>query len=139
MKKSLWARKLVAAFIVPLICLIHTNGWSQTFRYTTPEALKELIEKKDDDILIVDTQPKGAYKHGHIKGAINFPWAMEISSPGDLPEDKTLILYCDCPNEEDSLDMGKQLQKWDLINVKILKGGWSQWRKLGYPAEKSDD
>ncbi len=139
MKKSLRIRKLTAAFIVLWICLIHANGWAQTFRSITPGVLKELIEKKDENVLIVDTQPKAAYKLGHIKGAINFPWAMEISGPGDLPDDKTLILYCDCPNEEDSIDVAKQLQKWDLINVKILKGGWSQWRTSGYPVEKSED
>jgi rhodanese-related sulfurtransferase len=139
MRKTPWVTKVIAASLVSLIGLTYINGWAQTFRPITPEALKELIEKKDDNILVVDTQPKVAYKLFHIKGAINFPWAMEISSPGNLPDDKTLVLYCDCPNEEDSLDVAKQLQKWDLINVKILKGGLSQWLKLGYPVEKSDE
>jgi 3-mercaptopyruvate sulfurtransferase SseA len=97
------------------------------------------MKKGDNTVLVVDTQPRGAYKLGHIKGAINFPWTMEIVSPGDLPRKKTLVLYCDCAHEEDSTDVAKQLEKWDYIDVKILKGGWSQWQKLGYPIEKSSE
>ena len=140
MKKSLWVTKAALALvIISLLYQPYTNLWAQTSQYITPEDLKDLMEKKDDSILIVDTQPKIAYKLGHIKGAINFPWAMEIRSSGDLPDDKILILYCDCPNEEDSIDVAKQLQKWDFLNIKILKGGWSQWRKLGYPVGKGEE
>jgi rhodanese-related sulfurtransferase len=85
----------------------------------------------------VDVQPKGAYDLGHIKGAINFPWASNLKSPGDLPRDPTLILYCDCTHEEDSLDVATQLkEKWGYTNIKILEGGWSKWQKVGYPTEK---
>ena len=136
MKKSVWVTKIIVIFIVPLICLIYTNGRAQDIRYITPEALKELIEKKDDNILVVDTQPKAAYKIGHIKGAINSPWTPEMMRAVDLPRDKILVLYCDCGNEEDSIDMAKQLlRKWEYVYVRVLKGGWSQWQKLGYPIE----
>ena len=113
--------------------------YAQDFPYISPEELNDLLKKGDNSILVVDTQPKGAYNLGHIKGAINFPWAMEIVSPGDLPRNKTLILYCDCAHEEDSTDVARQLEKWDYIDVKILKGGWSGWQKLGYPTEKTSD
>ena len=103
-----------------------------------PEELKKLIETGDQSILIVDTQPKGAYDLGHIKGAINFPWASNLKSHGNLPKDKTLILYCDCAHEEDSTDVATQLyEKWGYTNVKLLEGGWSKWMTLGYPMEKN--
>lgn len=139
MKKSFWVAKVIAVLIVSSIWPIYSNAWAQEIRYITPEALMELIEKKDDTILIVDTQPKAAYKIGHIKGAISFPWAPEIKSP-DLPQDRILVLYCDCTHEEDSTDLAKQLlRKWEYVYVRVLKGGWSQWQKLGYPIEKSSD
>jgi 3-mercaptopyruvate sulfurtransferase SseA len=127
---------MIFCFIVWVAC--HCV-WAQDFPYISPEELNDLMEKGDNSILVVDTQPGGAYKLGHIKGAINFPWAMEIISPGDLPRKKTLVLDCDCTHEEDSTDVAKQLEKWDYIDVKILKGGWSQWKKLGYPTEKNSD
>ena len=137
MRKSVWIAKVI---IFLSIWLMGINGWAQEIRYITPEALKELIEKDDDTILIVDTQPKAAYKIGHIKGAINFPWAPEIKSPADFPWDRILVLYCDCANEEDSIDMAKQLlRNWEYVYVRVLKGGWFQWQKLGYPIEKSSE
>ena len=139
MKKSLGIARVAGIVVVPLIWLVCINAWAQETRYITPEALKELIDKKDDTILMVDTQPKAAYKIGHIQGAINFPWTPEIKSP-DLPRDRILVLYCDCTHEEDSIDMAKQLlRNWEYVYVRVLKGGWSQWQKLGYPIEKSGE
>jgi len=122
-----------------------------------PGELKKLIESNDPTILVVDTQPKGAYDLGHIKGAVNFPWALDIKSPGNLPRDKMLILYCDCAHAEDSpnltiqltnkeescapgddsIDVAQQLMdKFDYKNIKVLEGGWSKWQQLGYPIDK---
>jgi len=105
----------------------------------TPEELKKLIETRAD-IVIVDNQPKLAYDMGHIKGAINFPWATEIKEEDtfQLPLDKQLILYCACAHEEDSTDVATRLIKnFGYKNIKLLEGGWSKWLKLGYPIEKS--
>ena len=101
-----------------------------------PDELKRMIESKAN-IVVVDTQPKGAYEIGHIKGAISFPWVPDIKSPGNLPYNKTLILYCDCPHEEDSIDVANQLtEKFGHRDIKILEGGWLGWQKLAYPIEK---
>ena len=103
-----------------------------------PDELKKLIESGDQSIVIVDVQPKGAYDMGHVKGAINFPWAPTLKSNGDLPKDKTLILYCDCAHEEDSTDVATQLKEnYGYMNIKLLDGGWSKWREGGYPMEKN--
>jgi len=103
-----------------------------------PEELKRMIESVDSSFLVVDVQPKGAYDMGHIRGAANFPWNPEIKGPVNLPQGKLLVLYCDCGHEEDSIDAARQLmENWEYMDIKILEGGWSQWRKLGYPIEKS--
>lgn len=102
----------------------------------TVEELKKLMDD-GADIVVVDTLYPYWYKRGHIKGAINFPWAETIKEPTILPRNKLLALYCDCECEETSADVGEQLIKdWGYTNVKVLKGGWVQWVKLGYPTEK---
>ena len=99
--------------------------------------LKKMIESKKTDFLVVDVQPKGVYDISHIRGAINFPWADDIKSPGPLPKDKMLIFYCDCTHEEDSTNTATQMkQKFNYANVRVLKGGWTGWQKLGYPVDK---
>ena len=108
------------------------------FQHISSEELKKLIESKVD-ILVVDAQPKGAYEIGHIKGAVNLPWAREIKGPVKLPKNKLLVIYCDCTHEEDSTDLATQLIEkfgYKSNNIKLLTGGWSGWLKLGYPTEK---
>jgi len=65
-KKSLWIITVIAALLIPIICFIVTVGRAENVRFITLEALKELIEKKDANFLIVDTQPKAAYKLDQI-------------------------------------------------------------------------
>jgi len=130
---------MVLGFLVGFLTVLSMNSSAQQgpgVPRISPEELKHLIETKAA-VVIVDTQPKGAYEIGHIKGAINFPWAMDIKSPDKLPKGKTLVLYCDCTHEEDSIDTATQLMtKFGYTNVKVLEGGWSKWQSLGYPTEK---
>ncbi len=137
--KRLGGRSLLAC-IVWLAALFGMAGQdllAEEFAKVKAEVLKQWIENGDNTILVVDVQPPGVYKQGHIKGAVNFPWAPDFKSPGGLPRDKTLILYCDCPHEEDSQDAAVQLsEKWGYGNIKLLERGWSNWVKMGYPTEK---
>jgi rhodanese-related sulfurtransferase len=114
-------------------------AWAGEFPYVSFEELTHLIQEKGREIVVVDTQPARAYELGHIKGAINLPWDMDLKSPPDLPYDKTLILYCDCPAEEDSIDVAEQLrEKWAYEKIKILKGSWSKWKESGLPIERKE-
>jgi hydroxyacylglutathione hydrolase len=125
--------------ILPITLAVSVHlASSAELQHISADELKKLIEGKAA-MLVVDTQPKGAYEIGHIKGAINLPWAKEIKGPVKLPKNKPLILYCDCTHEEDSTDAATQLiEKFGYKNseIKILTGGWSGWLKLGYPTEK---
>ena len=129
---GLWLMLISAVTTVTVVLALAAE-----VQHVKPEELKKLLESKDTGIVIVDTQPKGAYDLGHIKGAINFPWEMELKSPGKLPKNKTLILYCDCAHEEDSTDVANQLmKKWGYTDLKLLEGGWSKWQQRGYPIDK---
>lgn len=136
-------KKLKAFIYIPLIlfsfigALTSLAAFASEIPQIQPEELKRMIESGDASFLVVDVQPKGAYDLGHINGAVNFPWDKEIKGPVNLPQSKVLILYCDCGHEEDSIDTAKQLmENWEYMDVKILEGGWSKWKRLGYPIEK---
>ena len=132
-------RKGAAVFLLGFLLMGITPGTvsAKEFEYISLERLRQLVERGDQSILVVDTQPRRVYEMGHIKGAVNLPWAMDLQTPGNLPKDKILILYCDCQEEEDSIDMARQLkEKWNYERIKLLKGGWSRWKGLGYPVDK---
>jgi hydroxyacylglutathione hydrolase len=125
---------ILATTLAIFIC----SASSAEFQHISAEELKNLIESKSN-ILVVDVQPKVAYEAGHIKGAINFPWAKEISGPVKLPRNTSLVIYCDCTHEEDSIDVATQLIEefgYGSNNIKVLTGGWSGWVKLGYAIDK---
>jgi rhodanese-related sulfurtransferase len=128
---------LVSGFLTLLFVFTAISAFAADIKQINADEVKKLIESKRTDFVIVDTQPKSAFDLGHIKGAINFPWAQDLKSPGKLPKNKMLILYCDCAHEEDSTDTATQLmEKWGYTNVRILEGGWANWQKAGHPIEK---
>ena len=142
MKESIKHAVLLLALFLSILLVIFavsiSLASSAAVQHISAEELKKLIESKGN-ILIVDVQPKVAYEMGHIKGAINFPWAKEIKGMIKLPKNKPLIFYCDCTHEEDSIDVATQLIErfgYDSNNIKVLTGGWSGWAKLGYATEK---
>jgi rhodanese-related sulfurtransferase len=124
---------LILAGMMPSTAIVYAQDVAQI----SPDELKNMIESKKNDFLVVDVQPKVVYDTGHIKGAVSFPWAANIRRAASLPKDKMLVLYCDCTHEEDSTSTATQLkEKFGYTNVRVLKGGWSGWLKLGYPIEK---
>jgi 3-mercaptopyruvate sulfurtransferase SseA len=97
-----------------------------------PADVLKLMRDKDVKFALVDTQPVDGYAEGHIPGAINYPWAMQIKTfPIPLPRDKTLIFYGSCPN--DTSDTVKKLAQFGYFDVKIMDGGWYKWLELKYP------
>ena len=111
------------------------EGYVFAADYMSTEELKRLIDAGSEDIVIVDTSAELIYEEEHIPGAVNLPWAHQLTLPVDLPRDKTLVLYCACVGEEDSLDMAQKLSFTGFVNVKVLEGGWFRWLELSYPTE----
>jgi rhodanese-related sulfurtransferase len=127
---------LIPGFLAAALAVTIFSVWAGEIPRIKPEELNKMIESKAD-IVVVDNQPQTEYNKAHIPGAVNLPWAMEIEGPGDLPRDKPLILYCGCAHEEDSASVADQLiENFGYEQIKLLKGGLSQWQKLGYPIEK---
>jgi len=63
--------------------------------YKIPEQdLKDRVEANDNTMLIVDIRKAEDYAKGHIKGAVNVPFAKVNEYLDKLPADKELIVYC---------------------------------------------
>jgi len=104
----------------------------------TPADVLKLMQQKDANIVLVDTQPTSGFADTHIPGAISYPWVMRIAKfPISLPRDKTLIFYGSCPN--DTGDTVKQLAEYGYFNVKIMDGGLYKWEALKYPVVRGAD
>lgn len=106
--------------------------------FISPADVKKMIDNHDTSFVLVDTQPEEAFAEGHVPGAINYPWVPQVKPPIPLPRNKTLILYCPCQHDEDSIDMYKKLSQFGYLNTKILEGGWYKWVALKYPVDGTD-
>ena len=57
-------------------------------------ALKQMIDAKPSDYVLVDVRDAAEFKEGHIPTAINIPAETFASGAGVLPKEKKIIVYC---------------------------------------------
>ena len=101
----------------------------------TPWALKSVIEKTPEHVLILDVRPADMFAAEHIKGAKNIPLPELVAHFATLPKDKTIVTYCGdltcglAPKA--ALELAQKGFK-----VMELVGGIDVWSKKGFPVEK---
>jgi rhodanese-related sulfurtransferase len=114
---------------------VFVENYVFTPKFIAAEELKKLLEAKSKDFVIVDTAAPLLFEEHHVPGAVNFPYGPTLPQPITLPRDKTLVVYCACNAEEESIDTAKKLAEYGYQNVKVLKGGWFNWVNSGYQIE----
>jgi rhodanese-related sulfurtransferase len=93
-------------------------------QYLPPEKLKELVDKPDSSMWIIDVRPASAYQKGHIPTAKSFPSSTILTRLGELPKDQYLILYCETGVRAHRVM--KQLEKQGYTRLMVW-GGVSRW------------
>ena len=101
----------------------------------TPWALKALVEKTPEQVLILDVRPADMFAAEHIKGAKNIPLADLVSKLATLPKDKTIVTYCGDLTCGLAPKAALQLAQKGF-KVMELVGGIDVWSKKGFPVEK---
>ncbi|MDO8893252.1 MAG: rhodanese-like domain-containing protein [Sulfurimicrobium sp.] len=92
--------------------------------------LPEQIPAEDwKKILVIDTRDAGQYNKAHIPGAINIDWRQVLGRRAELPTDKMVLLYCNAGTL--SSQAGLALRVAGLDNVRILQGGFNEWKAKG--------
>lgn len=104
--------------------------------------LEETKEKLDQGgVTFVDAREAGDYEQKHIKGALSLPVAhFELYYPKLkklLPKDAEIVVYCAGEECGASLHLAEELIGLQYKNIQVFLGGWVEWNKAGYPAEKS--
>jgi rhodanese-related sulfurtransferase len=115
------------------------EGYVYVPDFMSPQDLLKHIDEHSSDIVIVDTAAPPIWEDEHIPGAVNLPYAKNITPPLPLPREKTLVLYCACKDDEDATEVARQLSLIGYRKVKVLKGGWFKWLDLKYKTVSKDD
>jgi rhodanese-related sulfurtransferase len=108
----------------------------------TAEELKSKVTA-NDPVVILDVRGSESYANStsRIKGAIHvnvrkLRYRLDFAPLKDIPRDRQLVTYCACPSDEASIHAAQILQEGGFKNVKVLKGGWSEWQKARGPVEQ---
>lgn len=102
-----------------------------TRKLGAPE-LKQMIDSKSADYVLVDVRDTAEFSDGHIPTAINIPAETFASGAGDLPKDKKIIVYCNTGSR--SYLAYRKLMGLSYTN--IYQTLMADWREAGLSAEK---
>jgi rhodanese-related sulfurtransferase len=100
--------------------------------YQAPRVAPAAVAERKD-VVFVDTRSRAAYDQEHIAGAVSVPNSALDRSAQGLPKDKTLVLYCTCPEEHGALAGAAKLHdRYGYKKLAVLEGGLDAWREAGY-------
>jgi rhodanese-related sulfurtransferase len=86
---------------------------------------------KDDwkKFFVIDARDKDQFAKEHIPGAVNIEWRRALAERSRIPKDKPVLLYCNSGTL--SAQAGFALRVAGYENVRILQGGYAEWKAKG--------
>jgi rhodanese-related sulfurtransferase len=99
--------------------------------------LDQALELYQKGTVFVDAREPEYYQEGHIKGAWNIPFFLELVFKLDSLQgkDAPLVIYCSGDECGSSEDLADELQVEGFSNLLVFKGGWTAWNTGGHPIE----
>lgn len=81
------------------------------------------------NMVLIDTRDAAQYGKEHIPGALNIEWRHVLAQSHRIPKDKTVLLYCNTGTLSAQAGFALRVAGWE--NVRILQGGFEEWRAKG--------
>ncbi len=101
-----------------------------------PEELKRQLDA-GEPVFIVDLR----HPLELVPDPFTLPGALHVSPEAlaervqEIPRDRDIVLYCTCPNEATAAKTALTLHKLGFERVRPLRGGFDEWKRLGYPLD----
>jgi membrane protein DedA with SNARE-associated domain/rhodanese-related sulfurtransferase len=70
-----------------------------------------------------------------LPGALHFSPEALAARIHEIPRDRDIVLYCTCPSEATAAKTAMTLHKLGIDRVRPLRGGYDEWKRLGYPLD----
>ena len=80
-------------------------------------------------MMIIDARDAAQYAKEHIPGAINMEWRQVMAKSADIPKNKPVLIYCNTGILSAQAGFALRVSGWE--NVRILQGGFSEWKSKG--------
>ncbi len=103
---------------------------------TAPEVKAQMAAK--NKVTIIDVRSLKEYKYNHVPGAINIPGPGLKTLTRRLPKDKStpIIVYAGGDRFSPADSAFNTLLKMGYTNLKLFRGGMSEWLDNHYPVHK---
>jgi membrane protein DedA with SNARE-associated domain/rhodanese-related sulfurtransferase len=101
-----------------------------------PIKLKEMMDA-GQEVYIVDLR----HPLELVPDPFTLPGAHHLSPDSlaarsaEIPQDRDIVLYCTCPSEATAAKTAMTLRKLGVERVRPLRGGFDEWKRLGFPLD----
>jgi len=124
---------LITIFL--FVGLFAAFAWSADVPMMAKDQLKAMLG--NPDLVIFDVRMGSDYFASDIKikSALRPEYGTKKIVPPEY-SDKIIVIYSGSLNEATSIANAQHLLGMGYTQVYVLKGGWEEWLKAGYPTEK---
>lgn len=106
------------------------EGYFDFVDYNSGTLMAEQIPAEDyKKLFVLDVRDAGQFARDHIPGAVNIEWRKVFAERAKLPKDRTILVYCNTSSFSGQVAMALRMDGYE--NVRILHGGYGEWKARG--------
>jgi rhodanese-related sulfurtransferase len=106
------------------------SGYLEFVDYGGGTIFPEQIPKGEyAKMMVIDARDAAQYAKEHIPDAVNIEWRQVLAKSGDIPKNKPVLIYCNTGTLSAQAGFALRVSGWE--NVRILQGGFSEWKSKG--------
>ena len=106
------------------------SGYLEFVDYGGAVIFAEQIPRAEySKMMVIDARDVGQFSKAHIPGAVNIEWRKVLEQRSKIPKDKMVLIYCNTGSLSAQAGLALRLAGYD--NVKILQGGFEEWKAKG--------
>ncbi len=136
MKKLLCTAMVILLAAAPAVAndkaklMEELSGYLEFVDYGGGTIFAEQIPKSEySKMMIIDARDAAQFAKEHIPGAVNIEWRQVLAKSGDIPKNKSVLIYCNTGSLSAQAGFALRVSGWE--NVKILQGGYAEWKAKG--------
>lgn len=136
MKKLLCTAMVILLAAAPAVAndkaklMDELSGYLEFADYGGGTIFAEQIPKSEySKMMIIDARDAAQFAKERIPGAVNIEWRQVLSKSSSIPKDKSVLIYCNTGSLSAQAGFALRVSGWE--NVKILQGGYAEWKAKG--------
>lgn len=112
------------------IVMEELGGFLEFSDYGGGVIFAEQIPKAEySKMMVIDARDAGQFSKAHIPGAVNIEWRQVLARSNEIPKNKPVLIYCNTGSLSAQAGLALRVSGWD--NVRILQGGFEEWKAKG--------